>query len=475
MGALPQFSVVAGQHRKLNRRLIHRLFESNLQKRGATSGDYNDATDNSTALISLAAEANAATERRITYATLNATANRYARAIRQQLRSGKDADAVVEECPNADGDWIVAVCMPPTVDLIAVLLAIWKVGAAYLPLDAEFPRHRIEHILGEAKPALTLVADEQQTHLVADVATNRWTFAELQSHAVHADAEDLTPSETLLDDDDDDDDSRLAIVLYTSGSTGIPKGVRLPHSILHNRLQWQLDTFPFASTERTAVFKTALTFVDSVAEIWAPLLSGLAVVVVPKAVLRDPEHFVDVLETYAVERLVLVPTLLRTLLMYLPLRRQQAEALTAGGARAPNVPLRRLRIWVCSGETLPAQLVHEFYAYFGDGDDAQNAPPPPTTILCNFYGSTEIMGDVTYHVCRPNGETVTCGGALVPIGCPIDNTIVYVLDGDMRPVKVGETGELWVAGRNLAAGYVNGRDQFRFVANPLSDDPGESR
>lgn len=441
MGALPQLAIVAGPQHAHDARPVHRAFEQNLTS---------FASGEKTALIQH--EQSTTADSRVSYAQLNARANGLAHAMRGHM-SATGAQ------PNADGDWIVAVCMQPAPELIALLLACWKMGAAYLPLEASFPRQRIEHIVQEARPALIVVADDAVGDNFADCEVLRFTHLEAVANQL-ADERNLTEAQSLTAESDE----QLAIVLYTSGSTGIPKGVRLPHSILQNRLRWQLEAFPFGAGEHTTVFKTALTFVDSVAEIWAPLLSGRAVLILPKWVLRDPERLVDLLETYRIERLVLVPTLLRTMLMYLPLRG------TAQGGRG----LPDLRLCVCSGETLSAQLVAEFYAYFGVGGGS-NAE------LCNFYGSTEIMGDVTYYVCaRPQsqlvgGDTATDDGdnSSVPIGYPITNTILYVLDAEMQPVRVGETGELYVAGRNLAAGYVGGRDKFRFVANPLSEDSGE--
>lgn len=125
--------------------------------------------------------------------------------------------------------------------------------------------------------------------------------------------------------------------------------------------------------------------------------------------------------------------------------------------------LRNLKIWICSGETLVTSLTEEFFKYFPENEHK----------LCNFYGSTEIMGDVTYHVIS-GPETISDYGK-VPIGLPLDNTIIYLLDNEFRPVKCGDVGELFISGLNLAAGYVNGRDPEKFIENPLAIDPTYSK
>lgn len=171
----------------------------------------------------------------------------------------------------------------------------------------------------------------------------------------------------------------------------------------------------------------------------------MTILVVPKSVTKDPEQLVAILEQYQIERFVLVPTLLRSILLYLPLQPN------------PNL-LHNLKIWVCSGETLSTTLAQEFFDYFVEGKH----------VLCNFYGSTEIMGDVTYFICESKRQLQAF--EKVPIGYPLSNTVIYMLDTDFRPVKMGETGEIFVAGLNLAQSYVNGRDQYRFIENPLAVD-----
>lgn len=174
----------------------------------------------------------------------------------------------------------------------------------------------------------------------------------------------------------------------------------------------------------------------------------MAILVIPKEITKDPERLVAALEKFKIERLVLVPTLLRAILMYLELQNQ------------PNL-LFNLKIWVCSGEILSTVLAESFFDYFEEG----------THILCNFYGSTEIMGDVTYFICESKAQMKSFDK--VPIGYAVDNTVIYILNNDLTPVMAGETGEMFVSGLNLANGYVNGRDPQRFIANPLASDPSK--
>lgn len=174
--------------------------------------------------------------------------------------------------------------------------------------------------------------------------------------------------------------------------------------------------------------------------------------VVPKCTTRDPSQLVSLLEKYSIERLVVVPTLLKSILIYLSLQTD---------ANNNNCVLSKLKLWVCSGENLPVSLAYEFFDYF----------PEHEYMLCNFYGSTEIMGDVTYFVCRGK-EQLRNYKFNLPIGTPVSNTAIYILDSEQKPVGFNETGELFVSGANLAHGYVNGRDKERFIINCLAIDSG---
>jgi len=269
MGSLPQLSVLRGPVRRDTNpgesSLLHRLLESAATKNA-------DKT---------AIHSNGAT----TFAQLDGAASRMARALVRRVRDSPT---------NSDGDSLIAVSLPPGLPLIETLLAIWKAGAAYLPLDAAFPPGRVKHILSEARPLLVVCDDSIDTEPFGDTPWVR--YSELKSNSGVLASTPLSDAEVLPTNG-----QPLALVLYTSGSTGVPKGVRLPHETVLNRLRWQWHEFPYSATEEVCAFKTALTFVDSVAELWGPLLQGRAVVVLPKDVTSDPERLVEALERYQVQ------------------------------------------------------------------------------------------------------------------------------------------------------------------------------
>lgn len=166
------------------------------------------------------------------------------------------------------------------------------------------------------------------------------------------------------------------------------------------------------------------------------------ILVVPKSVTKDPAKLVATLHKYGIERLMLVPTLLKSILLYSSMN------------KGVNL-LQKLKLWMCSGETLPVSLANEFFDYFPENEYS----------LCNFYGSTEI-NDATYFECRSKEKLRNYIN--VPIGRPIFNMSIRILDADGEPVKSGGTGELFVSGANLAHGYVNGRDSSRFTENIMA-------
>ncbi|XP_014614771.1 PREDICTED: tyrocidine synthase 3 isoform X2 [Polistes canadensis] len=416
MGTLQQQSILKGHQVNGNGEveLLHKLFtETAIRHADDIAIIYEDINGEITEM---------------TYKKLNKLTNKLARTLRKY-----DGNAEITGQP------LIAVSMRPTEKLPIILLSILKAGMIYLPLDPEFPSARLKHILQEAEPTLVMIENDANNSLYSDTVTK--TYEQLLDEARFECDDDLEYN---------DNPKQLAIVLYTSGSTGIPKGVLIRHSTILNRLNWQWRELPYFTDENRCIFKTALTFVDSVPEIWGPLLKGRTLVVVPKDVTKNPEKFVRTLEKYEIKRLVLVPSLLRSMVMYLKLQNKQ------------NV-LPCLKLWICSGEILSIAQATEFFVAFHGNN----------RMLANFYGSTEIMGDVTYHIMQNCNDLQLL--EKVPIGKPLDNCIVYLVNEDMRLVSQEEIGEILVAGKNLAAGYLRDRDSHKFLDNPYAIDPDYSR
>lgn len=222
------------------------------------------------------------------------------------------------------------------------------------------------------------------------------------------------------------------------------KGVKHIHSAALNRFYWQWRHWPYLEHE-TCVFKTTLTFVDSVTEIWSPLLSGKKLVIFPTKVTQNVEKFIEYLEKYQIGRIFVVTSLVRNILSFLNLK------------KGVKKQLQSVKIWECSAETVTQDVLMAFYDYFAPG-----------TVISNFYGSTEMM-DVTY-------ESFTCAQDVmnsvfnekIPIGRPVDNSRAYVLDDGLQPVGERQVGSLYVSSRNLGRGYV-GDKQGSFVKNHLNE------
>jgi len=328
----------------------------------------------------------------------------------------------------------VALCVERSTDMVAGLLAILKTGAAYVPLDPSYPPERLGFMLEDSEAAIVIAQREYAGKIPANRARAVWLDSNWSEISV--DPTD-SPSPVQLTSSQPED---TAYVLYTSGSTGTPKGVQGTHRAYLNRFAWMWRAYPFQPGE-VCCQKTNLGFVDSVWEIFGPLLAGVPNVIIPQETIGDPEELLTTLAREQVTRIVLVPSLLRMLLDYAPQL----------GQRVP-----RLKLWTCSGEVLPTNLAERFRASF------------PAATLINLYGSAEVAADVTCHeVCD---EDMLAGS--IPIGRPIANTQVYILDGNRNPVPIGVRGEIYVGGDNLARGYWRspGLTAERFVENPIAPE-----
>ena len=341
----------------------------------------------------------------------------------------------VAHCLHARGigpGALVGLCMERSLTMVIGLLGILKAGAAYLPLDPTYPAERLAFMLNDAQPAVVLT----QPHLAATLPVPPTSLLCLETQwSMIAPYPDTNPVSAVRPDD-------AAYVLYTSGSTGQPKGVIGLHRATINALAWMWHTYPHRATE-VCCHKTPISFGDSLQELFGPLLHGTPLVLIPDDVLTDVPRWLDTLARHRVSRMILVPSLLRTLL----------ETCSDLHRRVPH-----LTLWFAGGEALPATLVERFRASM------------PGCRLINLYGASEASDDTTWY----DTSGMPTGLSSVPIGRPIANTQVSVLDQHLQPVPDGVAGELYVGGAGLTRGYLHqpALTAERFVPHPWSAAPG---
>lgn len=323
----------------------------------------------------------------------------------------------------------VGVCVEVSLDLPVALLGVVRAGASYVPLDPTYPKARLAQIIEDARPA-RIVASPMGESVIGETGSRTTSI-------VRVDRTSRTPPSGWVDVPVASVDA--AYIIYTSGSTGKPKGVRGTHCGAINRFEWMYRTRPFQPGERTC-WCTTINFVDHVWEVFGPMLAGVETVVIPQEIVKDPRTLVDHLAANKVSRLVVVPALLEAILDHAP---DLAK-------RAPT-----LRIIVSSGEALAPTLA------------ARLLDSAPRIELVNLYGSSEVAADVLAHsVMR---EDVILGR--IPLGKPIDNAVVLLLDHDMQPSPAGSPGMIYVGGDPLADGY-HGRPDLtaeRFFPNPFPE------
>ncbi|CAJ3382688.1 syringomycin synthetase [Burkholderia pseudomallei] len=355
---------------------------------------------------------------RLSYAELNARANRLAHYLQAR---------------GVGPDRLVALCAERGIEMVVGLLAILKAGGAYVPLDPSHPPERLRRMLDDTNPVAVLVDD-----IGADALASFESHVAARSPRVHLSrdiaqwracnpANPPTPRERAA--------RRLAYVIYTSGSSGEPKGVMNEHRGVVNRLWWMQQTY--ALDERDAVLqKTPFSFDVSVWEFFWPLMSGARLVIAKPEGHKDPAYLSELIDRERVTTLHFVPSMLQAFL--------EDEGAARGCGSVKRV--------MCSGEALPPSLVKRFYRCL------------PDARLHNLYGPTEAAVDVTAWACDAEE-----GGASVPIGRPIANTRIYILDGYGQPVPRGVAGELYIGGVQVARGYLNRPEltRERFVDDPF--------
>ncbi len=323
-----------------------------------------------------------------------------------------------------------------SIDAVVAMLATIRTGSPYVPVDPGTPVTRLRSVIEDAGPSLAVTSSRHADAL-----------GELGVPILQL------PDGTTTDDTEplDEPDERSAagsaadtmFVVFTSGSTGRPKGVPGSHRAVLNRCAWEARVAPYEPDETTAQ-KTTFDFVDHVAELWAPLVAGRPLVIIPDDVVRRPTDLVATLSRHRVRRIVMVPSLLGVLL----------EAFPDVGDRLPE-----LRRWTLSGERLEPALVERFRSRI------------PNATLLNVYGMSEVMADATAFEVDAPDPTESTAREPVPIGRPIDNQRVYVIDRAGRAAPIGVPGEIHISGVGLMAGYWR-RDDLtaeRIEPNPFGD------
>jgi amino acid adenylation domain-containing protein/FkbM family methyltransferase len=348
------------------------------------------------------------------YGELEARANRLAHLLRRL--------GVGPEVP-------VALHVERSFDLVIALLAIAKAGGAYVPIDPGYPRERRDFMLADSGASLLLVhaGDTGEGPRGGGLRVVR-----LDERPAEAESPEPLPPLALPEN--------LAYVLYTSGSTGRPKGVMMSHAAIANRLLWMQRDFPLGENDRV-LQKTPYGFDASIWEIFVPLLAGAQVVLAEPGGHRDSRYLLDAVARHGITVLQLVPS-------------QLAAFLDQEGVAEK---CRSLRAMFCGGEALPGAVAKRFLAETG-------------AALCNLYGPTEAAIDASFHVC-PRGEPLA---DVVPIGLPLANIRIYLVDRLLRPVPRLLPGEIVLGGAGLARGY-RGRPDLtaeRFVPDPWGPPGG---
>ena len=354
-------------------------------------------------------------ETQLTYSELNERANQLAHYLRG-LGVGPET--------------LVGICVERSLELVVGLLGILKAGAAYVPLDAAYPLKRLSFMLEDAQVPVLLTEDS-----LFEKLPSYW------GHTVSLDGDwELIAGESRANPEVEIEPEHPAYVLYTSGSTGQPKGVVISHAAICNHMHWMHATFPLDADDRV-LQKTPISFDASVWEFYAPLMAGAQLIVARPGGHQDRAYLLEAIKQHEVTILQVVPTLLRLLL--------------EDGELAGCQSLRRV---FCGGEALTPELQDTFNAFM-------------TAELVNVYGPTEATIHASFAVCSDTGDEPPRSS----IGRPIKNARLYILDQQQRPVPRGMVGELYVSGAGLARGYAHRPELTaeKFVPHPFSEVPGE--
>lgn len=356
----------------------------------------------------------------ITYSQLNRRANQLAHFL-QNMGVGKEQ--------------LVGLYLERSMEMVIGILGILKAGGAYVPLDPDLPIERVSFMLEDTRVPILL----SQSHLTSKLTHVRnWDSISTDLKVISLDTEwdeisqkkDGNPASSPGPKD-------LAYIIYTSGSTGQPKGVMIEHYSINNRLAWMKDAIKLTEKDRV-LQKSPYGFDASIWEIFWPLLSGACLVVAEPGGHKDSDYLIDLIIKEEITAIHFVPSMLQVFLI-----NKRVEK------------CRSLKRVICGGEALPYDLQERLYSHL----DVQ---------LYNQYGPTEAAIGVTCWPCDKENEL-----QVVPIGKPLPNTQMHLLDTQLRPVPFGEPGEIHIGGVQVARGYLNRPELTaeKFIPDPFSSEP----
>ncbi|MEW9701480.1 amino acid adenylation domain-containing protein [Paenibacillus sp. SI8] len=350
-------------------------------------------------------------EEKLTYRELNERANQLAWYLRRQ---------------GVGANYPVGVFMERSLEMMVALLGIIKSGGAYVPIDPNYPAKRIDDMLEDSGVSIVLTQEHLQLRLPQKISSlhldgdwQLWLTGETANPELLAAPEDMM------------------YIIYTSGSTGKPKGVMNTHRGVCNRLHWMQSAYELTEEDRV-MQKTPFSFDVSVWEFFWPLMSGACLVIARPEGHKDTSYLARLIQEQRITTMHFVPSMLRIFL-----------------ENPESANCRTLTRVICSGEALPHDIM-------------TTALHRLNANLYNLYGPTEAAIDVSAWICRPEKDEIS-----VPIGKPIANTELYVLDANMEPVPVGIPGELYIGGVQVAKGYWNKPELTAksFVPHPFRSDP----
>ncbi|MCK5683492.1 amino acid adenylation domain-containing protein, partial [bacterium] len=328
-------------------------------------------------------------------------------------------------------DTFVGLCMERSFEMIISMVAIMKAGGAYVPIDPDYPLERMKYIMKDGE--LDVIVS--QSHLISSLPF----LKENRTNVISLDTQwdkinKASDREPIIECDPSD----LAYIIYTSGSTGKPKGVMVEHRGVVNRILWMQKEYNLTSKDRI-LQKTPFSFDVSVWEFIWPILTGSTLCFAKPGGHKDPDYLIKTIQDYGITTIHFVPSMFKVFL----------DTLRSSGEKVDSI--KRI---ICSGEALSNQLA------------VQCRELIPWATLQNLYGPTEASIDVTYWDCNSTEHRENAG---VPIGMPIDNTQLYILDKHLNLLPTGVPGELYLGGAGLARGYVNlpSVTKERFIDNPF--------